>query len=205
MYVDTKFQINAKTFDVQAFVDSGNTFHNCISEAACLRLGIQLHQLKSSPHPHVRQAGGGATLQVLGKLPDHISANGFRIHGLKRFFPLQDFFVLRGLNHDFNIALEFLQKYKFHINLEYNSLDAKENQHTIHIPFISKKKLSFSLQKITPLVPEQGILVRPGQKIKVLSSGTMANSEFFPREPNFSSAEAKSRSDLREIDFLTDP
>ena len=100
LFIDTKFQINSKHSDVQAFVDSGNTFHNCISENTCMKLGIQLNDLKPSLHPRVRQAGGGATLQVLGQLPDHAGANGFRIQGLKRLFSFENFFVIG--DHNFN-------------------------------------------------------------------------------------------------------
>ena len=70
LFVKCKFCINQKFKNILAFVDCGNTFHNCISESTCLKLGIQLKHLQPSSRATVRQAGGGATLSILGQIPD---------------------------------------------------------------------------------------------------------------------------------------
>ena len=189
--MNTIFQINSRSNPVVGFVDTGNTFFNCISEKTCLALGVLLNQLKPSPTPVVRQAGGGATLQVLGRLPDDVPSEGFSLTGLKKLFPFKDVFVIRGLNHDFNISATFLQKYKFQIDLETQSLNFKGNSQVTHIPFISKFKSGIAIQKISPLVPKRGILVQPRQEITVESSGTMEGSIFSTREPDFSPKEVK--------------
>jgi len=185
LFVRCKFCINKKFKNILAFVDCGNTFHNCISESTCLKLGIQLNQLQTSSRANVRQAGGGATLPILGQIPD-TDEYSFQFDGLSRQFPLKNFFVLRGLNHDFNISLPFLQEHGFQIDLNTNTLNFEENSQIIHIPFVSKFKVSFSIQRISPMVAKRGLPVKPRQHVVVKSSGTMNDSFFVTREPDFS-------------------
>ena len=126
----------------------------------------------------------------------------FQFDGLSRRFPLKNFFVLRGLNHDFNISLPFLQEYGFLIDLQTNTLNFENESQVTHIPFVSKFKVSFSVQRISPMVPKKGISIKPRQQIVVKSSGTMDNSFFVTREPDFSPKQVR---DLNQIETDPDP
>ena len=185
-------------------MDSGNTFFNCISETLAKRLGFELRDLRPSPTPSVKQAGGGATLQVLGVLPQPHKTDGFSFEGLNKRFPYESTFVLRGLNHDFNISLAFLQKYKFNIDLLTDSLNYYDNLHTIHIPFIPKVP-TIAVQTLNPLIPKQGLLVAPTETVTVRASGMMENGIRTIREPSFSSQFAKENPLAKDEDPELDP
>ena len=162
LFVPTEFQIDFKTYGVDAFVDTGNTFFNCVSEKACHQLGVELSQLAPPPTKAVRQAGGGATLEVLGMLPD-TSIDGFKFKELPKLFAFSNTFVLRGLNHDFNISLTFLKKHLLNIDFKTNSLHYHNGSQVVQIPFLPKQNQVVSLQPITPKVPRSGITVGPKQ------------------------------------------
>ncbi|MEE2954779.1 MAG: reverse transcriptase domain-containing protein [Pseudomonadota bacterium] len=203
LFVNTKFKINDQTFDVVGFVDSGNTFFNCISEKMAHRLGFQTQNLWPSPTPSVQQAGAGATLQVLGILPQIKKNDALKFKGLQKWFPFQPTYVIRGLNHDFNISLAFLKKHKFNLDLLTDSLNYFDNLHTTHIPFISKKP-TIAVQKLSPLVPKQGLTIEPKQSVVVRASGILEGSIFAPREPNFSSLKAKTTPLFKDENDVSD-
>ena len=62
--VQVTFKVNSKRHKVPAYVDSGNSFFNCKAKETHERIGFTLSQLESSPTPAIRQAGGGATLNI---------------------------------------------------------------------------------------------------------------------------------------------
>ena len=101
------FKVNSKRHKVPAYVDSGNSFFNCIAKETYERIGFTLSQLESSPTPAIRQAGGGVTLKILGKVPN-AKDDGFAFESSKNFFPLKDIFVVEGLHHEFNISYTFM-------------------------------------------------------------------------------------------------
>ena len=103
------------------FLDTGNNFFSAVSEIFLGSLGIPLTDLEPSELASVNQAGGGATLEILGKLPNNKHMN-FSFTGLNVNFPLKDVYVLRGLDQNFNICLSFLSQNKFIIDLEENQL-----------------------------------------------------------------------------------
>ena len=70
------FNVHSKTHKVPAYIDSGNSFFNCIAKETYEKIGFNLSQLEESPTPAVSQAGGGATLKILGKVPN-TKENGF--------------------------------------------------------------------------------------------------------------------------------
>ena len=61
---------------MKGYVDSGNSFFNCIGTDTHEKLGFKLSDLEESPTPAIKQAVGRATLQILGKVPN-ARENGF--------------------------------------------------------------------------------------------------------------------------------
>ena len=55
--------------DINAFVDSGNTFANVISPQTMTALGIEVSQLEPVPQISVGTAAAGKKMKVLGQAP----------------------------------------------------------------------------------------------------------------------------------------
>ena len=87
----------------------------------------------------VKQAGEGATLKVTGLLPSHVLSDPFSMKNCPFKFPIHPIFVIKGLQQNVNISLPFLQKYKFIIDLETNSLQFNLKNEKLCIPFVLKK------------------------------------------------------------------
>ena len=77
MYVATTFRVGLRHVEVDGLVDGGNTFASCINRATFDKLPFPLDQLVPTATSSVNQAGGGARLKVLGKLPDKNPDDGF--------------------------------------------------------------------------------------------------------------------------------
>ena len=144
------------------FLDTGNNFFSAVSEIFLSSLGIPLTDLEPSELASVNQAGGGATLEILGKLPNSGHMN-FSFNGLNVNFPLKDVYVLRGLDQNFNICLSFLSQNKFIIDLEENQLTYRLKEKTlVHIPFVQPSSPTLTCAILRPdisgdvTIPPQG-------------------------------------------------
>ena len=93
---------------MEDYIDSRNSFFNCMARETYEKLGFFLAQLEESQTPTIRQAGGGVTLQILGKIPN-TRKNGFSFESFSHIFPLEDIFMVEGLHHQFNISYAFLK------------------------------------------------------------------------------------------------
>ena len=199
LFIETEFQLNLQTFPIVAFVDSGNTYFNCISERACLAMGVKPSQLEPPPTKKVRQAGGGAMLEVLGILAG-TAVDGFKFKNLPKLFPFKNMCVLRGLDHDFNLSLRFLMENKMQIDLEAYSLQYKQGLQTYKIPFLPRLVEEISIQELRPNVPKQGLPVPPGGTVTVQNATTLLDGVFVPRHSRFSSNWARSKTQLSDPD-----
>ena len=74
--VNVTFVVNSKRTKVEAYIDSGNSFFNCMARETYEKIGFTINQLEESPTPTIRQTEGWVTLQILGKIPNIIK-NGF--------------------------------------------------------------------------------------------------------------------------------
>ena len=91
--------------NINAFVDSGNTFANVISPQTMAALGIEMSQLEPVPQLSVGTAAAGKKMQVLGQAP-RLELQ-FGQHPAKfRIRPL----VLQGLVHPLNLCGPFLRR-----------------------------------------------------------------------------------------------
>ena len=79
VYVPTSFRVGHRHVEVDALVDGGNTFASCINRDTFEKLPFTEEQLVRTATDSVNQAGGGARLKVLGKLPDKVTSDGFHI------------------------------------------------------------------------------------------------------------------------------
>ena len=162
-----------------AYVDSGNSFFNCLAKETYERIGFTLSQLESSPTLAIRQAGGGATLKILGKVPN-AKENGFAFESSKNFFPLKDIFVVEGLHHEFNISYTFMKENHCIVDIKNDYLIfeppffEKEKFPMVHPPF-TKKVFCGSL---LPTLPPKGQTLRPRESI-ILPLPTFKEGQFF--------------------------
>ena len=108
VYVPVTFYVGFRHVQVEALVDGGNTFASCISKETFDKLPYSDLQLQPSATESVSQAGAGARLKVLGKLPDNIVGDGFHIADSNVRFPLTDIYVIEGMTADFNISQQFM-------------------------------------------------------------------------------------------------
>ena len=91
--------------EVNAFVDSGNTFANVISPQTMTALGITASQLEPIPQLSVGTAAAGKKMKILGQAP-RLELK-FGQHPAKfRIRPL----VLQGLFHPLNLCGPFLKR-----------------------------------------------------------------------------------------------
>ena len=167
-------------------LDTGNTFLNCIDLETCKKLGFSQTDLIPSHKKAVKQAGKGSVIQILGVLP-YNQDDGFKFKNLNKLFPLQDIYVLEGLEHNFNISLKFLYNNKFDISLSRSLLIYKPNQQNeTHIPLISTSEAeSILCVVISPTVPLQGIKIAPHETIVVKANKNFKGSTFTPRQISF--------------------
>ena len=188
IFVDTEFVIDNKHFNILGMLDTGNTFLNCIDFETCKKLGFSQTDLIPSHKKAVKQAGKGSVIQILGLLPGKQN-NGFKFKNLNKLFPIQDIYVLQGLEQDFNISLKFLYNNKFDISLSRSLLIYKENQREeTHIPLISTSEAeSVMCAVISPTVPLQGIKMAPHETIVVGANKNFKGSSFTPRQISFTS------------------
>ena len=91
--------------NINAFVDSGNTFANVISPQTMAALGIEMSQLELVPQLSVGTAAAGKKMQVLGQAP-RLELQ-FRQHPAK--FCIRPL-VLGGLVHPLNLCGLFLRR-----------------------------------------------------------------------------------------------
>ena len=110
VYVPVTFYVGFRHIQVHALVDGGNTFASCISKTTFDKLPYSDLQLQPSPTGSVSQAGGGARLKVLGKLPSNVVDDGFHIADSNIRFPLTDIYVVEGMTADFNISQLFMHQ-----------------------------------------------------------------------------------------------
>ena len=108
VYVPVTFYVGFRHIQVDALVDGGNTFASCISKKTFDKLPYSDLQLQPSATESVSQAGAGARLKVLGKLPDNVVDDGFHIADSNVRFPLTDIYVVDGMTADFNISQLFM-------------------------------------------------------------------------------------------------
>ena len=89
LFINTQFTIGSWKVDVLGFLDCGNTYLSAISDKFLDQLQIPRYDLIPVSTQAVRQAGAGATLRVLGRLPQKYN-NFFKIKGLQTEFPIDD-------------------------------------------------------------------------------------------------------------------
>ena len=89
-----------------SLVDSGNTYHSCISAKCALQIGFQPHQLRPV-HDRVGVAAGEQRLKILGQLPRAIP---LQIGGLDTRLNFQPV-VVKGLTTDVNISGPFMKRH----------------------------------------------------------------------------------------------
>ena len=162
-------------------------------------MGVTLPQLEPPPTKKVRQAGGGAMLEVLGILAG-TAVDGFKFRNLPKLFSFKNMCVLRGLDHDFNLSLRFLMENKMQIDLETYSLQYKQGSQIQKIPFLPRSVEEISIQELRPMVPKQGLQVPPGEMVTVQNATTLLDGVFTPRHPRFSSDWARSKTQLSDPD-----
>ena len=168
---------------MKGYVDSGNSFFNCIGADTYKKLGFKLSDLEESPTPAIKQAGGGATLQILGKMPSSLN-NGFSFARSRHIFPFKDIYVVEGLHHDFNISYTFLKENNCVLDFEedlliFKSEHFKEESYPLVVPSSNKKVLCGSL---LPNIPLKGRDLRPLESL-LLPFPSLQKSEFFdPRK-----------------------
>ena len=63
------FRIGYCLIDTTAIIHTGYSFASCVSESFSENLGFSQDQLQKSPIDLVKQAGGGAQLQIVRILP----------------------------------------------------------------------------------------------------------------------------------------
>ena len=170
--------INSKRKKVEAYIDSGNSFFNCMARETYKKLGFTLAQLGESPRPTIRQAGGGATLQILGKTPN-TRKNGFSFKSSTHIFPLKDIFLVEGHHNKFNISYAFLKANDCIIDIKYDFLIFESKHFEIErfpmvLPSSTNKVLCGAL---LPILPARDNL-QPRESI-VLPLPTLKDSKFF--------------------------
>ena len=161
------------------YVDSGNSFFNCIGADTFKKLGFKLSDLEESPTPAIKQAGGGATLQILGKMPCSVD-NGFSFAQSRHIFPFKDMYVVDGLHHDFNISYTFLKENNCVLDFEedlliFKSENFEEEKYPLVVPPSSKTVFCGSLQ---PSISSKGCNLRPLESV-LLPLPSIKNDEFF--------------------------
>ena len=164
---------------MKGYVDSGNSFFNCIGADTFKKLGFKLSDLEESPTPAIKQAGGGATLQILGKMPCSVD-NGFSFAQSRHIFPFKDMYVVDGLHHDFNISYTFLKENNCVLDFEedlliFKSENFEEEKYPLVVPPSSKTVFCGSLQ---PSIPSKGCNLRPLESV-LLPLPSLKNGEFF--------------------------
>ena len=90
-----------------AFIDSGNTLANCVSEETFRGIGLKEEDMIPIAKK-VKTAKTGAYLEVLGRVKKKIP---LRFVDSKQVYYIRPL-VIKGLSMPFNIALPFLRKYK---------------------------------------------------------------------------------------------
>ena len=143
---------------MKGYVDSGNSFFNCIGRYTYEKLGFTAAELEESPTPAIRQAGGGATLQILGKVPN-ARENGFSFAQSHHIFPMKDIYMVEGLHHEFNISYTFLKENNCMIDFEEDFLIFKskhfdEEKYPMVLPSSIKRVF---LWGIAAKYPSQGL------------------------------------------------
>ena len=118
----------------------------------------------------MNQAGGGARLKVLGKLPDNNPDDGFFLGPSNTKYPLADIYVVEGMTAAFNISQLFMHQHD--VYPEYPSdhliLHASKGSQAERIPMYSPTSLSkASVCEIRADVGSKDILLRPGQEVEV--------------------------------------
>ena len=176
------FNVHSKTHKVPAYIDSGNSFFNCIAKETYEKIGFNLSQLEESPTPAVSQAGGGATLKILGKVPN-TKENGFAFESSKTFFPLKNIFVVEGLHHEFNISYAFLKE-------NHCIVDIKNDYLIFEPPFFKKQKFpmvhppstkTILCGALLPNLPPRGRTLRPRESIILPLPASDHGHFFYPR------------------------
>ena len=186
IFVDIEFVINEETFNVLGFLDTGNTFMNCIDFETCKKLGFSQVDLIPSHKKAVKQAGKGSTIEILGVLP-YNNSDGFKFKNLDKIFPLQEIYVLKGLEQEFNISLKFMRKNDFDISLTQSSLIHKPKQHKwSYVPLVSSTDTnSIMCSTISPILPLKGVKLQPHETMIVKADKNFDNSLFAPRRVAF--------------------
>ena len=179
LFINTQFTIGSWKVDVLGFLDCGNTYLSAISDKFLDQLQIPRYDLIPVSTQAVRQAGAGATLRVLGRLPQKYN-NFFKIKGLQTEFPIDDIVVLENLHQDFNISLPFLQSHEFILDLKDSELKYVENGIKVNIPFVHPAKPTVSCTTIRPKLSEE-VSIKPHQTITVQSDLAIANGYVAPR------------------------
>ena len=174
------FEIGYKHFETVALIDTGNNFGTCVSEVFTQNLGYTPELLQPSPTEMVKQAGEGTMLQVTGLLPTNVLSNSFRMENCPFKFPIHPIFVIKGLHHSVNISLQFLQKYKFIIDLDRNRLQFSLNDEKFDIPFVLKNSTTISMIEVIAELPKSGISVLPGQEILIQTIHDLDDQVFTP-------------------------
>ena len=139
--------------------------------------------LHPSPTDMVKKAGEGSTLKVTGLLPSHVLSDSFSMENSSFKFPIHPIFVIQGLHQNVNISLPFLQKYKFIIDLETNSLQVNFNNEKFSIPFVLKNSASISTIEVLAELPNSGIQVLPGREVLIKTAHNLDEHVFTPRAP----------------------
>ena len=160
------------------------------------KLGFRKSDLQPSSTPEVNQAGGGATLKVLGLMPSNHTNSYFLFQGINHKFPLSDIYVVDGLGQDFNISLTFLKKHDFILHIKSDHLIfAPDGKPEVKIPMIPNTANNIFCASISPKVPQQGLHVLPLQTVSVPTNPIPDHGFFAPRIPSASSTSASFRTE----------
>ena len=161
--------------EVNAFVDSGNTFANVISTHTMTALGIIASQLEPIPHLSVGTVAAGKKMKILGQAP-RLELQ-FGQHPAKfHIRPL----VLQGLVHPLNLCGPFLKR----VGIDQIHSQGILRIHGKEVPMCSPRRTS-----LLPSSPEVCTLH--------VATPTTGRQQYHPYGPP---AEARSGSEVRRIE-----
>ena len=169
VYVPITFKVGCRHLEVDGLVDGGNTFASCISKDTFDKLPFADEQLVYTATSSVAQAGGGARLKVLGKLPDKIKTDGFHVGDTDVRYPLTDIYVVQGMSAAFNIGQPFMKANDIYPDYPSDDLVLlASSPKPLRVPMYSPKHMSnASVDALRPIVPDKGVTVPPGGVVEV--------------------------------------